>query len=241
MSDSRTDLLERVVDEVARHGLGDRSLRDLAAAVGTSHRMLHYHFGSRDGLVAAIVAEVETQQRALLADADPSTDPREVARAVWRRVSDPRMRPFVQLFFETAAYSSRVADATPTSPAVAARPAMSAPPDPTMNSDLTTAWIEEQAALSMRMGTTADPIDVRLGIAVVRGLLLDIIAGGDVDAATASFERFVEMWLGPSSSPHHAGPTAEPGRQRKKPALQDRLRTSSESVRWLGNKDSNPE
>ncbi len=66
----------------------------------------------------------------------------------------------------------------------------------------------------MRMGTTADPIDVRLGIAVVRGLLLDIISGGDVDVATASFERFVEMWLGP-------------GPKRTKPARQDRLRASS--------------
>ncbi len=102
------------------------------------------------------------------------------------------------------------------------------------------ALVMQQAGLSMRMGTTADPIDVRLGIAVVRGLLLDIISGGDVDAATASFERFVEMWLGPASSPDSAGSAAvRAGNERSRPS-----RTgfeARESVRWLGNKDSNPE
>jgi AcrR family transcriptional regulator len=31
-------------------GIADLSLRELAAAIGTSHRMLLYHFGSREGL-----------------------------------------------------------------------------------------------------------------------------------------------------------------------------------------------
>ena len=33
-------------------GIADLSLRELAAAIGTSHRMLLYHFGSREGLLA---------------------------------------------------------------------------------------------------------------------------------------------------------------------------------------------
>ena len=64
--DARAELLDRVVADVAEHGLTDRSLRDIAAAVGTSHRMLLYHFGSRQGLVAAIVQSVEAAQRQLL-------------------------------------------------------------------------------------------------------------------------------------------------------------------------------
>ena len=38
----------RVVEEFAARGIGDRSLRDMAEAVGTSHRMLLHHFGSRE-------------------------------------------------------------------------------------------------------------------------------------------------------------------------------------------------
>ena len=57
MNDARTRLLERIVADVGANGLGDRSLRDLAVAVGSSHRMLHYHFGSRAGVVTALVED----------------------------------------------------------------------------------------------------------------------------------------------------------------------------------------
>ncbi|MGZ5365628.1 MAG: helix-turn-helix domain-containing protein, partial [Mycobacterium sp.] len=55
----RQELLDAVVEEFAARGIGDRSLRDVAAAVGTSHRMLLHHFGSRNELLLAIVGEVE--------------------------------------------------------------------------------------------------------------------------------------------------------------------------------------
>ena len=59
----REELLERVTDHVLEHGLIGLSLRPVAAAVGTSDRMLIYHFGSRDALVSAVVAR--TTERAV--------------------------------------------------------------------------------------------------------------------------------------------------------------------------------
>jgi AcrR family transcriptional regulator len=53
----REDLLAQVTDHVLERGLIGLTLRPLAAAVGTSDRMLIYHFESRDGLVSAVVAE----------------------------------------------------------------------------------------------------------------------------------------------------------------------------------------
>ena len=52
----RADLLDRVTDHVLEHGLIGLSLRPVAAAVGTSDRMLIYHFTTRDALVSAVVA-----------------------------------------------------------------------------------------------------------------------------------------------------------------------------------------
>ena len=52
----REELLDQVTDHVLEHGLIGLTLRPLAAAIGTSDRMLIYHFGSRDGLVSAVVA-----------------------------------------------------------------------------------------------------------------------------------------------------------------------------------------
>ena len=64
---ARDRLLGAAIAYFAAHGIGDTSLRGLAEAIGTSHRMLIYHFGSRDGLLAAVVDRVEQAQRDALA------------------------------------------------------------------------------------------------------------------------------------------------------------------------------
>src|SRR6202035_3598624 len=94
----RRQLLDKLVEEFARGGIGDRSLRDVAAAVGTSHRMLLHHFGSRDELLLAIVEEGERRQRALLREL-PS-EPAEAIAAMWADLRRPELRPFERLFFE---------------------------------------------------------------------------------------------------------------------------------------------
>jgi AcrR family transcriptional regulator len=201
--DPKAVLLARIVDDVALNGLGDRSLRDLATAVGSSHRMLIYHFGSREGLVTTIVGAVEGAQRELMSSTDSSDDPHDVARDVWQRVSDPQMRPFVQLFFEAVAYASRMNDAN-------ARRAEATPRPNTVEGvgdggELTTSWIDEVTTWSTRAGHVVDPVDIRLGIAVTRGLLVDVISGGDVEGATLALERFLSIWSPLPPSPKGKG------------------------------------
>ena len=83
----REELLERVVAFVADAGLTDLSLRRIAEGIGTSHRMLLYHFGSRAGLLAAIGSEVERQQRVAMADlAAGAETPSDVLVGVWDQV-----------------------------------------------------------------------------------------------------------------------------------------------------------
>lgn len=169
-SAARQALLERVVDDVARHGIGDRSLRDIAASVATSHRMLLYHFGSRGGLVAAIVAEVERQQRDALARlATTASDAPSLIRALWRDVSAPERRSVVRLFFEAVAASE---------PSTA---------------DLTEAWLEDRGRIEQTLGSAVDPVSMRLGVAVIRGLLIDVLTTGDVTTATAALERYIGL------------------------------------------------
>ena len=82
--------------------MSDVSLRTLAAALGTSHRMLIFHFGSKERLWVEIVKTVEQRQRALLADIlpDPSRPVGEAMRAWWKHISDPALWPNERLFFE---------------------------------------------------------------------------------------------------------------------------------------------
>ena len=98
VSERRDELLSRVVAAAADGGLARRSLRDLAAQVGTSHRMLIHHFGSRDGLLAAVVESVERDQIERLGELP--ADPAEAVRATWQRTSDPSFWPVERLFFE---------------------------------------------------------------------------------------------------------------------------------------------
>src|SRR6476659_3933702 len=98
--DARERLLEAAIDYVVGHGLTDLSLRKLAAELGTSHRMLIHHFGSREGLWVAIVREVEARQIAAVADLepDPAASFADAMRAWWRHISDPSLWPNERLF-----------------------------------------------------------------------------------------------------------------------------------------------
>jgi AcrR family transcriptional regulator len=175
---ARARVLAAVVAHVSAHGLGDLSLRELAAAIGTSHRMLLYHFGSREGLMVAVVQAVEAGQRAFLAELgeDTARGPAEVMRTMWRRLADPSLWPSERLFFEI--YSQ----------ALQGRPGTGGLLD-----DVVEAWVEPMVELARRRGLdpAAARVDARLGVAVARGLLLDLLATGERAAVDEAVERYL--------------------------------------------------
>src|SRR5581483_4148265 len=101
-TDARTDLLARAVELAGANGLSDVSLRQMAAELGTSHRMLIYHFGSKEGLLVAVINEMERRQLEAMEalDADPSLSPAEQVRSLWTQLADPALWPHERLFFE---------------------------------------------------------------------------------------------------------------------------------------------
>jgi AcrR family transcriptional regulator len=164
----RRELLLAVVETMAETGIGHRSLRDLATAAGTSHRMLLHHFGSREELLVAVVEEVESRQMAGLATLPG--DPLESAAAMWRGLRAPELRPFERLFFECYA-----------------RAAQGEEPFARLVPGAVDGWLTAVGELSPN---GIEPAVLRLGLAVTRGLLLDLVATDDeagVDAAYASF------------------------------------------------------
>jgi AcrR family transcriptional regulator len=50
--------LEGAIEHIASRVVSDLSLRELAAAIGTSHRMLIHHFGGREGLWVEVIRTV---------------------------------------------------------------------------------------------------------------------------------------------------------------------------------------
>jgi AcrR family transcriptional regulator len=104
--DPKQRLLERALGYLSEHGIGDISLRELAAALGTSHRMLIYHFGSKEGLFVAVVQEADRRQRRLLASSFGTEDFDLIAlgRHFWRQLRSPEIAPLIRLFFELYAH-----------------------------------------------------------------------------------------------------------------------------------------
>jgi AcrR family transcriptional regulator len=172
-SQARERLLAAAVRHALDAGIADLSLRQLAAAIGTSHRMLLYHFGSREGLLVAVTQAVEEQQRAALLGS--GIGPQD-ARQSWERLSDPKLWPQERLFFELYAYALR------------GRPGTEGFLDGIVES-----WVGPVAAALVEAGADERTAraDARLAVAVVRGLLLDLLATGDRAGVTEAFERYL--------------------------------------------------
>src|ERR1700753_806110 len=96
----RQRLLDACTDYALEHGLPDR-LGPLAAATGTSSRMLIYHFQTRDGLLRAVLGQARRRQveafTELLRLRPDEPYPVTLARA-WAAISGPQGVPYLRIF-----------------------------------------------------------------------------------------------------------------------------------------------
>lgn len=181
--EARERLLEAAIDYVVGHGLTDLSLRRLAAELGTSHRMLIHHFGSREGLWVAIVQEVERRQLATIGDIvpDPAASFADAMRAWWRHISDPSLWPNERLFFEV--YGQALQGRAGTTGLL---------------DGIVDSWLGPATEMGEAMGLSHETAEAsaRLGIAVTRGLLLDLLATGNREGVDAALEHWIELNAG---------------------------------------------
>lgn len=176
MSEPRDVLLQAAVDTVVSRGLADLSLRPLADEIGTSHRMLIYHFGSKEGLVTEVAKELD---RRLYATAWPraaakANDPAAASRAVWREVSSRKRRDEQVLMIEMLVAAMR---RRPGTEELVERMG---------------GWVAASESQADWLGPDAHR-QSRLLAAVVRGLLVDLLVTGDRKGVDDAFERFLEL------------------------------------------------
>jgi AcrR family transcriptional regulator len=168
-SQRRDELLAKLLEYSATHGLSEVSLRPLATAVGSSPRMLLYFFGSKQGLVRAVHQHARQIQFELLAaTVRRSTPGPEAIRALWDWLSDPAHHNVIRFFFESYARSLHEHDSAWDG----------------FGRISVLDWLPEiQWALP-----DATDADATLLLAALRGLLLDLLATGDTDRVQAAFE-----------------------------------------------------
>jgi AcrR family transcriptional regulator len=182
-SSARDRLLDSVIEHFTTEGLADQSLRRIAQAIGSSHRMLLHHFGSKDGLLLEVVRAVEARTRVRLEafgeGAAGETD--QLIRSMWAYLADPALGDFERLFF---ALYGRALQGDETI-------------RPLLKDDIEH-WLDATVTMSVALGVPDDVArtHARLGLAVTRGLLLDLLATGDRAGVEAALEVFARRYRG---------------------------------------------
>ena len=163
-----SEIVEKVLSDALVNGFAFRSLRDVAATSGISHRMLIYHFGSHYGLWTAIIREVRAVERELF-EAETSTvntmdELAEFFIAFWRRYTTEQFCDFYQLHFELYSYALRHREEFTEFLEGVVEP-----------------WLESMTYLFVRVGFTEEAATdrARIMLAAMRGFSLDFITTRD--------------------------------------------------------------
>lgn len=108
--DRREAAIERMADHVLSEGLGAATLRPLAAAAGTSDRMLLYYFADKDELLTATLARIAARMTVQLDRAIP-VEPRRpfpvLLERVWAALASESLQPFMPLWLDLASGAAR--------------------------------------------------------------------------------------------------------------------------------------
>ncbi|MFI6796474.1 hypothetical protein [Streptosporangium canum] len=155
---------------VGEHGLATLALRPLAAALGTSDRMLMYHLGSREGLVVAPLDRAFADLAAVR-QGQQVIKPSDLVRLLWQAAVEPEARVAMRLYPEAASLAGT---------AELWREQLK----PATSLHLRTA---EQWLVEAGVGPAA-PAAARLACAALDGLLLQLGIDGDRAAAEETVE-----------------------------------------------------
>lgn len=183
-SPRKRELLEAAYRYVLGTGLADMSLRPLAKEIGSSPRVLLFLFGSKEGLIRALLARAREDELRYLDELRARGEPgerrgmHEAGREVWSWLTAPAHRALLALWVEGYARS------------------LLGEPGPwagfgrdTVNDWL--ALLAERQPVELR-GTPEAEAERTLLLAVLRGALLDLLATGDIGRVTAAVEYHLD-------------------------------------------------
>jgi AcrR family transcriptional regulator len=177
---SRKDaLIEPIIGYLLEHGLADLSLRPLAAAVGTSARLLVYHFESKERLLGEVLEAMQTRLRqsmAELLERQSTKRPEQPLKLLWRWAIADANYPYLKLIYELQILAVQ-------------------------NPGTYAQYVQRNAAhwmdfiLSMFPASRRDPAFATLCGAVFDGLFIELMSTGDRRRTTRAIDRFVQIVL----------------------------------------------
>jgi AcrR family transcriptional regulator len=180
MSARRDELIRRSLDYFLENGVAGLSLRPLAAEIGTSARLLVYHFGSKEGLIAAVMGEVQARIQesfTRLARVPDSRPGKGVMHTFWAWTIRPENAVYLRLLFEVQVLAMQ-------NPAKYAR----------YLENTSSKWLDLiEASLPP---TREKRFIATLCAAVIDGLLLEFLSTGDDRRTTKALDMFDQIMVG---------------------------------------------
>jgi AcrR family transcriptional regulator len=183
MPTRKATLLDSLIAYLVKRGIADLSLRPMAAAVGTSARLLIFHFGSKERLLLEVLGELQSRLQCSLSDL--LDEPRPARSAPLRLFWDWALNDanFVQL---RVIYQLHI---------------LAAQDHKTYGKYLkrnSLNWLESvQAALQPSQRT---PAFATLIVAVFDGLFIEVMSTGDRRRASAAIDEFITMARKPTNA-----------------------------------------
>ena len=175
----RERLLDACTDFALQQGLPDR-LGPLATAVGTSPRMLLYHFGTKDALLREVLRRARERQRQDFGDLlrpRPDEPYLTTLSHAWSAMTTPTARRYLEMFGRLREDSEQQLW-------------------PGFRLQATTDWL---TPLQEGMSSVGRPQLATVVLAVIRGLIMDLEATADtprVDQALTDFIDALHTTLG---------------------------------------------
>jgi AcrR family transcriptional regulator len=176
-SPRRAEIIEAAYEYVLANGLAGASLRPVAEAVGSSTGVLRFLFGSKDGLVAALLERARADELAALERLPADGDLPAVASAVWDWLVEPRHAAVLRLWAES--YAASLQD--------------DAGPWTGFGATTVQDWLAvlARAQQGSVRNTAAGRAQRTAVLAVLRGCFLDLLATGDRARTTRAVRDYL--------------------------------------------------
>lgn len=177
MSNQKTEMREAALRYVVEHGVANVSLRPLAEAIGTSPRMLLFYFQSKEGLLQALMEELQDRLRASFVEEVASAtdrDPRQPIKRFWDWAIKGQNSAYLRLFYEVQVIAAQ-------NPAQYGRHFES----------ISSEW--QALAFGVLSDSVRSPAMATLCIAVFDGLFLDFMMTGDRERLTGALDLFIDV------------------------------------------------
>ncbi|MCH8620749.1 TetR/AcrR family transcriptional regulator [Undibacterium sp. TS12] len=170
----RDELRDNALDYFLSYGLAELSLRPLAEKIGSSARLLIYHFESKEKLITVVMEEVRSRVQQSVVKMMQTAQGGASMETFWCWITDKNNIRYVRLLFEVQVLAMQ-------NPAVYAQ----------YLSDTSSSWL---AVLEHGIPESADRrIIATLCSAVIDGLVLEYMSTGDFDRTTSALKFFVSL------------------------------------------------